>query len=106
MAGAWLMKVNYNSDEIMSENEANEVLFPNIRKMSIEEGFEVYKKFLNRPIECSGTLNVEGYPPRHLHGFRVWVSDEATGEPRELNDDILMELYMQKLTGEAKGEHL
>lgn len=77
----------------------NDILEPKIKKMTFEEGFEVYKKFFNQPIECGAAINVEGFNPISVNGFRVEKKDK-NGNLAEVTENDLKELYRNALNGD------
>lgn len=88
----------------MNKQEALEVLEPSTKKLTFEEGFKIYKKFLNQPIECGTSINVEGFNPISVNGFRVEKTDEY-GNLVEITEDDLKELFNNALNGD-EGEPL
>lgn len=96
------MQTKQEQQTQMSLEECEEILFPKAKPMTFEEGFELYKKFYGQPIECGTTLEVEGYPPRHIHGFSMWVKDEKTGEDVPVADRHLMSSYIAILENKTE----
>lgn len=76
-----------------------EVLEPKLKKDTFNEGFMKYKKFYNQPRECGTTINVEGYEPFKIHGFRLEKTDEY-GNPMDITENDLLEQYKKRLVGD------
>lgn len=83
----------------MTNDEVDEILYPNIRKTDYEEGFLIFKKFFNQPIECGTTLNIDGYEPRALNGYRLTVNDKD-GIAVAVTDEHLKIQYDLFLSGD------
>jgi len=81
-----------------------EVLKPKLKKDTFEEGFVKYKKFYKQPKECGTTINVEGYKPFKIYGFRLEKFDRFDN-PMEITEDDLLEQYKKRLIGD-EGEPL
>ncbi|RXK06972.1 hypothetical protein [Halarcobacter bivalviorum] len=81
-----------------------EILEPELKKDTFDEGFMKYKKFYNQPRECGTTINVEGYNPFEIHGFRL-EKISKDGVPMEITENDLLEQYKKRLVGD-EGEPL
>ncbi|MGD9554412.1 MAG: hypothetical protein AB7D96_02210 [Arcobacteraceae bacterium] len=76
----------------MTREEAEEILYPNMKQLTFDEGFKIYKKFFGQPKECGTTLYVEGYDPMALNGFTIWATD-ANDIPIEVTEEMLLSQY-------------
>lgn len=76
-----------------------EILEPELKKDTFDEGFMKYKKFYMQPRECGTTINVEGYKPFKINGFRLEKSDEH-GNYMEITENDLLEQYKKRLIGD------
>lgn len=77
-----------------------EILEPELKKDTFDEGFIKYKKFYNEPREYETTINVEGYKPFKIHGFRL-----EDNESLDITENDLLEQYKKRLVGD-EGEPL
>lgn len=70
--------------------------------LTFDEGFMKYKKFYNQPREYGTTINVEGYEPFKINGFRLEKTDKH-GNYMEITENDLLEQYKKRLIGD-EGE--
>lgn len=86
----------------MTKEDAEKILYPNVKALTFEEGFEVYKKFYKQSLNCGTSLNVEGFEPVNINGYRIY--DENGKEIIDANDDVIKVHYKWKLEG-VEGDY-